>query len=996
MAQIIYWMVLSCAYMGVVGTQYTKAATALVSAPEHPVSPVTASGSSLVTAMSSTGRFILFVSSACDVVTNEPSHFDQLYLRDRDLGTTVLVSVTPAGAAANGRSIGFFVDDAGQKVVFQSSASDLARNDQNGAHDIYMRDLHTGTTTLLSASTNGSAGNGDSRYPRVTPDGLYVAFESAASDLVDNDTNQAVEVYIRDIKMGSITRASLLPDEFSTAPRRDAHLEGLSTNGQYVLFSASAAKRLDETHVARHLFLRDTLAQTTHWISSNLVAQIGGDCWKAAMTPDGRFVLFTMSFNDPAHPYRETAITFRHEMETGIATIIAINPGVVATEAAGNVGAVISDDGRFVAYTISADPNGMSNQVYRLDSLTGSNILCSVSTNGVTAGNSASDSPQISADGRMVLFATLASDIVPQPTSGDWNFILRDMDTGLSRLVSINKDGTSGAGGTVGTVCMTPDCRLIAFDSQSAMIVAGDPNNERDVFVRNMDADATELISIRDPRQSSATVSGLHNSSSSSISSDGRYVVFSSSSDLLAAGDTNLASDAFIRDTVAGTTTLITWNESGTGSQNSGLVGPPSVTHDGRFVMFSSISTNLSSADTNRSPDVYVRDLWNGTNMLVSKNVLGLSAGGLGSVNPWIAPNGHYVLYTSRESNMVQNADATQEWCVYERDIQLGTNFKIASTYGFTVMSASHDGQMVVILSRVFDLQSRTYCVPPFSWTQAVRCPSISGDGQRFAYATSRLGTYTWQLNCFDVTKQTNLATIPLGGTPPRAIRLNHDGSKVAYEMLLSDSSLTGRTQVYVWDAATGSNILVSVNMNGQPAQGRSTLVDITPDGNRIVFNSDAEDLVATDHNGWTDVYVRDLAVNQTRLLSENRRHTGSGNGLSVATALSGDGNSVVFYSAASDLIANDLNGAVDIFVRPIIDASEFQITGLVRQPDASLRLTWAAVPGRTYRLQFKDTLDDVIWNDLAGDIVSSDASAQADVASAYQDSRYFRVVLVK
>ncbi len=214
----------------------------------------------------------------------------------------------------------------------------------------------------------------------------------------------------------------------------------------------------------------------------------------------------------------------------------------------------------------------------------------------------------------------------------------------------------------------------------------------------------------------------------------------------------------------------------------------------------------------------------------------------------------------------------------------------------------------------------------------------------------------------------------------------------------------------------------------------------------RIVFESEAEDLVPADHNGWCDVYVRDLTLNQTRLLSENQSRSGSGNGLSVANGLSADGNTVVFYSAACDLIANDLNGAVDIFVTRIIDTagdtdadglpddweriyfqdlthgpnedadgdgasnlvewkagtnpidpqSALRVLALDYQAEAGPRIFWTAVPGRTYRVQSKTSLQDAAWSDLTGDIAPAEATAQTDVVSTDQSTRYFRVVLIK
>ena len=1050
--------------MSVLGAQSAEASVALVTVPQQPLLTATGAGASAVTAISSAGRFVLFTSFAGNLVTNAPNNFGQVFLRDRILGTTTLISATPRGGASNGISTGHFVDDAGQKVVFQSDASNLAAFDENGAADIYMRDMPTGSNILLSASANGMAGNAESRYPIATPDGLYVAFESAASDLVDNDTNEVVDVFVRNIKLGAITRASLLPDGFSAAPRYDNELNGISTNGQYVLFTAYCGVASDANKVARHIFLRDTVNQLTHWISTNMPSMTGnalnaGECAKAVMTPDAKYCLFTtmLTYDNSTTPIG--AFTCRHELSTGATTLIATNPAVVTDANAGHLNCALSDDGRFAAYTVSQDKYAMTNQVYRWDFLTGSNLLVSVGTNSIAMGNGTSDSPRISSDGRFVLFATMASDIVTQAVRGQGDLVLRDMDTGITRLVSATQDGLAGAGWNGITAFMAADAKTIAFDSSSGMLVPGDANNEMDVFVRNMDSGAAELISAADPRLRSVTVPGLIASSSLGASPDGRFIVFSSSSDSLAAGDTNMTWDAFVQDTKEGTTRLVTWNKQGAASQNGGCSSSLSISDNGRFVAFDSIATDLNVSDTNAYSDVYTRDMWNATNILVSQNVNGVSGGSPGSFAPLIAPGGEFVLFESKAPNMVKgttSSSGTQR--IYKCDMQYGTNWLVpypslsfSSFYQWAILSTSHDRQIAAIGFAsaassaglgVFDIQSGAWRFYTNSFSGYA---SLSGDGKRLAYA-AKLASPISQLNYFDVGKQTNLAVIPLRGVLLDKICLNHNGSRVAYGVKANPSTNPSWTQVYVWDAATGSNILVSANRDGQPGDGNSKLVGITPDGNGVLFNSQAEDLVTTDHNGWTDVYVRDLLANRTRLLSENRNHTGSGNSLSVASALSADGSSAIFLSTASDLVENDFNATSDVFVVRIADAGEdtdadgmpdewerlyftdishsayedadrdgssnlaeyesgtnpvdslsvFQISGIVRQADESLRITWTAVPGKSYRLQFKDSLDDLAWNDVAGEIVATGALGQAEPVSSGRNNRYYRVRLVK
>ncbi len=121
-----------------------------------------------------------------------------------------LVSVNSTGTGGgNGDSLPVDLSTNGRYAVFESSASDLVPGDTNGATDVFVRDLAAGATLLVSVSTNGGVGNGASRTSAMTPDGRYVAFVSAASNLVAGDTNGIPDVFVRDLQTGVTTLASI-------------------------------------------------------------------------------------------------------------------------------------------------------------------------------------------------------------------------------------------------------------------------------------------------------------------------------------------------------------------------------------------------------------------------------------------------------------------------------------------------------------------------------------------------------------------------------------------------------------------------------------------------------------------------------------------------------------------------------------------------------------------------------------------------------------------
>src|SRR5690242_7716557 len=160
--------------------------------------PAGGSGDSVMAVISPDGRFVLFASSADNLVTAAatnafaatfPARLN-VYLRDRLAGTTVPVSVDAAGTGlGNGNSLPAMISTNGRYALFESQSSNLVPGATNRSGDVFLRDLLAGTTVLVSANTNGLSPNGPSRSPVMTPDARVVVFVSEASDLVAGDTN---------------------------------------------------------------------------------------------------------------------------------------------------------------------------------------------------------------------------------------------------------------------------------------------------------------------------------------------------------------------------------------------------------------------------------------------------------------------------------------------------------------------------------------------------------------------------------------------------------------------------------------------------------------------------------------------------------------------------------------------------------------------------------------------------------------------------------------
>ncbi len=236
-------------------------------------------------------------------------------------------------------------------------------------------------------------------------------------------------------------------------------------------------------------------------------------------------------------------------------------------------------------------------------------------------------SATLSADGRYVFFASSDSSVVPNDTNASSDIFRRDLLTG-----AVVRATTDGAGGQIASMNTTAfstsaDGRYVVFASAATTLVAGDTNAQIDVFRKDLVTGAVERVSTA-TGGAQATGAG---STIPSISADGRYVVFQSSATNLVTGDTNGAADIFLKDMVTGVTTRVSTNA--VGGQATGASSDTRISADGRFVTFQSNATNLVSGDTNALGDIFRKDLLTGAIVRVNTDSGGAEAtGGVSNV----------------------------------------------------------------------------------------------------------------------------------------------------------------------------------------------------------------------------------------------------------------------------------------------------------------------------------------------------------------------------
>ena len=273
------------------------------------------------------GRFVAFSSFASNLVLGDSNNKQDIFVRDRLDGTTVRVSVNSGGTQADADSYSPTINADGHYVVFTSSAANLVAGDANGFHDVFLRDLNTGTTSRVSAGGLGEANN-NSGSADINGIGRYVVFDSAASNLVAGDTNNGFDIFLRDVVMGSTDRLSVSSSEVQAIG--DSFFPSISADGRYVAFHSDAPNLVaNDTNGVNDVFVRDVVSDTTTRVSvrSN-GTQANGESDGASMSADGRYVAFiSKATNLVSGDTNVKSDIFVHDMVTGATTRVSLNNG---------------------------------------------------------------------------------------------------------------------------------------------------------------------------------------------------------------------------------------------------------------------------------------------------------------------------------------------------------------------------------------------------------------------------------------------------------------------------------------------------------------------------------------------------------------------------------------------------------------------------------------------------------------------------------------------
>jgi Tol biopolymer transport system component len=393
------------------------------------------------------------------------------------------------------------------------------------------------------------------------------------------------------------------------------------------------------------------LGQTTSRVSvATGGAQASGDSNLPSISADGRHVAFDCLAGNLVGGDANSAFdAFVRDLAAGTTECVSVGPSGTPGNSH-SLHPVLSLDGRYVVFEsaasdlVAGDTNG-GYDVFLRDRAVGSTERVSVASNGAEA-HGWSTNPAVSADGRFVVFRSLASDLVAGDTNGVDDVFVRDRLNGTTERISVDSGGAeaNGASTLLGR-SISADGRFVAFHSDASNLVGGDTNSAADVFVRDRLTGTTERVSI-----GPGGVEGDADSRSPALSADGRHVVFHSAASNLVVGDTAGFVDAFLHDRQSGTTLRLSVDAGGT--QGNADTWYPTLAPDGGSAVFWSFATNLVAGDTNGRVDTFVRDLQAATIERVSldsQGVQGNQVSGFGS----LSAGGRYVAFWSYASNLV-------------------------------------------------------------------------------------------------------------------------------------------------------------------------------------------------------------------------------------------------------------------------------------------------------------------------------------------------------
>jgi Tol biopolymer transport system component len=954
----------------------------------------TGTGASETQSISADGRYVVFLSEAPNLVPGQvDSNFNtDVFLYDRVAGTTELVSrnADSPTRAGNGGSFDAAISRDGRYVVFVSTAGDLVPGQRgqfpngNLFGNIFLYDRLTGTTELVShaSSSREQEGAGDSWEPVISADGRYVAFVSIAWNLLEEPIPIDLNIFLYDRVSGKNELVSHASSSTRHPARGFSRFASISADGRFVAFLSFAIDLVPgqrDTNDTWDVFLYDRISKqnvlVSHASSSPTATTVSGSgSRRPVISADGSTVLFDSEATNLVPGQRSTAgrsNVFLFHRPTGKTSLVSHAFSSLTTAGDGVAGTfAVSADGGTVAFT-STGRNHVSRQtegarrtfdVFLYSRTTGRITLVSgAGGSPTTAANAPSALRGISADGNAVLLQSAATNLARgvADANGTTDVFRYDRRSGKTVLVSHGADSdTTAAGGESRGSILSANGRWVAFQSATTDLASGvkDLNETMDVFLDGGPA-ARELVSQRAPDLPSDTPQGA--SRAASISADGRFVVFTSTASHLVAGqrDTNGATDVFLRDRALGTTVLVSRSAASPSTAGNGGSYDPRLSADGRFVAFLSGATDLvaSPLAPDDLADVFLYDRVTGSMAHVGDT-------GIFTINslatpPVISADGSFVAFVSYASDLVPgqiDGNRSEDVFLYERASGRTTLVSripgSAATAGDSFSGSpamSADGRFIAFVSvnrndiapNVFlhdRVTGTTTLAGRTAWAEIGRVfPVLSADGRFLAFhstATDLVPGQTDQPGTGDIFLYDRLSGVTTlvthaPGSPATAVgvvqdrrfpemALSADGRFLAFKS--SSPELTaGQTRdvepdIFLFDRGSGAVTLVSPDAGSPAADHGWESPRISADGQFVAFAAQPNYRFPTEEGYFhQSVFLYDRITGETVLASPSRFDPSvAANHHASDPLLSANGTALAFTSVAGDLVPHDHNVA--------------------------------------------------------------------------------------
>lgn len=373
------------------------------------------------------------------------------------------------------------------------------------------------------------------------------------------------------------------------------------------------------------------------------------------ITADGQFVFFISN-----------SIIYRRDLVSGVtsSTVSSSSPFE------------ISSDGQLLVY------RGVDSRIYVYNLQTATTTLVSKSSSGVT-GNNSSDSPSISADGRYVVFASNATNLVSDDTNSWQDIFMHDLQTSTTTRISVTSDGTQ-----LNQLSFYPSIsgngRYVVFSSRANNLVNNDTNGIQDIFLKDTQTGAISRLSVNSIGEESTGFQGINYNDYGVISEDGKFVAMKSSAWNLVGNTHSGVHYIYLRDIELGTTIRISNSNTGGLPFNSSF--GISISADGQYITYTSDASNIVFEDTNGYSDVFVYDRLLETTKLISSTSDGIQGTGSSGTSD-ISSNGNFTIFASTSTNLVSN-DTNNSSDIFRRE-NLMTNLSIINTANRLTNSAN-------------------------------------------------------------------------------------------------------------------------------------------------------------------------------------------------------------------------------------------------------------------------------------------------------------------